>query len=64
MYCIEARTVLVTLLGLFGDPAVIRRPGNCSRRYAPGHDPKFLTYLNVSCFETRCHKRNTVARLN
>jgi len=37
MYCTED---LVTLLGLFGAPTVIRRPGNCApfpRRYAPDY---------------------------
>jgi len=26
--------------------------------------PKFLAYLNVLCFETRCPQPDTVARLN
>jgi len=29
MYCIEESRLLVTLLGLFDTPAVMRRPGNC-----------------------------------
>jgi len=41
MYCIE-QSILATLLGLFGAPETIRRPGNCvplsPRRYAPGYD--------------------------
>jgi len=41
--CTVLKKVLVTLLGLFGAPIVIRRPGNC----APIVAPLGTTYFDV-----------------
>jgi len=35
----------------------------CNQGGQKGHAPKFLAYLVILCFERRCHKQHTVARL-
>jgi len=47
--CTVLKKILVTLLGLFGAPIVIRRPGNCAPlaplRYAPVCAKLLLSYF-------------------
>jgi len=45
IYCIEESAC--DIFGLFGDPAVIRRPGNCTPRYTP--DMQYY-YILMLCF--------------
>jgi len=58
--CTVLKTVLVTLLGLFGALAVIRRPGNCAllapRRYALVFSHVTSVFQKWKCCDFECVK--------